>query len=116
VTLRPHGRKQNQGIMNRQERTSISGKPAPENAMGEGKARLLPRFRNNPARGEGKRARRPAFANNASGEANPRGVTCDCPRVKPGSSDAVSRPVGGRFAHAASDVSIRAGHSRACRL
>jgi hypothetical protein len=36
VILRPHRRKENQCIMNRQQSTSISGKPHPENHKGEG--------------------------------------------------------------------------------
>jgi hypothetical protein len=37
VILRPHWRKENQCVMNRQQSTSISGKHHPENARGEGK-------------------------------------------------------------------------------
>src|SRR5262249_16255984 len=36
VIRRPHSRKKNQGVMNRQPSTSISGKHHPENARGEG--------------------------------------------------------------------------------
>jgi len=38
VIFHPHGRKQNQCSMNRQERTSTLRKPSPENARGEGKS------------------------------------------------------------------------------
>jgi hypothetical protein len=36
VIRRPHGRKENQCVMNRQQSTSISGKHHPENHKGEG--------------------------------------------------------------------------------
>src|SRR5258707_11338199 len=36
VILRPHRRKENQCVMNRQQSTSISGKPHPENHKGKG--------------------------------------------------------------------------------
>ena len=47
---RPHWRMENQCVMNRQQSTSISGKPYPENHKGEGstpsalRLESLPRF------------------------------------------------------------------------
>jgi hypothetical protein len=41
VVLRPHRRKRNQCVMNRQQSTSISGKHDPNNLRGEGAHRAL---------------------------------------------------------------------------
>jgi hypothetical protein len=47
VILHPHRRKENQCVMNRQQSTSISGKPHPENHKGEGNAAAPPRLQTN---------------------------------------------------------------------
>src|SRR6476661_1911101 len=43
VILRPYRRKENQCVMNRQQSTSISGKPHPENHKGEGNRAVVGR-------------------------------------------------------------------------